>query len=104
MRKILIYLFLVLILSSTASARKTGCEGDCENGIGTWTYTDKTVYVGEWRATLKHGQGTETWPNGYIYEGEFFNSKWQGQGTLTFPDGATYAGAWRDGYMNGLGS
>ena len=100
MRKILIYLFLVLILSSTASARKTGCEGDCENGIGTWTYTDKTVYVGEWRATLKHGQGTETWPNGYIYEGEFLNSKWQGQGTLTFPDGATYVGEWRDGNMN----
>ena len=56
MRKIHIYLFLVLILSSTASARKTGCEGDCENGIGTWTYTDKTVYVGEWRGTLKNGQ------------------------------------------------
>ena len=58
MRKTLVYLFLVFILSTTASARKTGCEGDCENGIGTWTYTDKTVYVGEWRGTLKNGQGT----------------------------------------------
>jgi len=105
MRKLFLYIFLGLILCNTGFARSTGCtEGDCDNGNGTWTYTDLTTYVGEWRNGKKHGQGTVTWPNGYIYVGEFQNSKWHGQGTLTFPDGATYLGEWRDGNMNGQGT
>ena len=68
MKKLFLYIFLGLILCNTGFARTTGCvEGDCEDGFGTWTYTDKTTYVGEWRVGLKHGQGTVTWPNGYIY-------------------------------------
>mgnify|MGYP003325944661 CR=1 FL=1 len=81
---------LSLLIANSVSARKTGCEGDCENGSGTWTYTDQTVYKGEWLNSKKHGKGIETWPNGYIYEGDFFDSKWQGDGTLTFPDGSKY--------------
>ena len=105
MRKLFLYIFLGLILCNTGFARTTGCvEGDCEDGVGTWTYTDKTTYVGEWNVGKKHGQGTVTWPNGYIYKGEFHNDIWHGQGTLTFPDGATYAGEWRDGFMNGQGT
>jgi len=43
-------MFLGLILCNTGFARTTGCvEGDCEDGVGTWTYTDKTTYVGEWK-------------------------------------------------------
>ena len=104
MKKLFLYIFIGLVICSTAFARKTGCEGDCENGNGTWTYTDQTVYVGQWRGSLKHGQGTETWPNGYIYVGEFQNSKWHGQGTLTFPDGANYVGEWLNDNMNGMGT
>jgi len=48
MRKLFLYIFLGLILCNTGFARTTGCtEGDCNNGYGTWTYTDKTTYVGE---------------------------------------------------------
>ena len=105
MRKLFLYIFLGLIFCNTGFARTTGCtDGDCNNGHGTWTYTDKTTYVGEWRNGLKHGQGTLTWPNGYIYVGEFQDSKWHGQGTLTFPDGATYLGEWRNSNMNGQGT
>ena len=92
MNRLIIYIFLSLLICNSANARKTGCEGDCENGIGTWTYTDKTVYEGEWSNSLKHGQGTETWPNGYVYSGTFNGSKWHGQGRLIFPDGSEYDG------------
>ena len=93
MKKLFIYIFLGLILCNTGFARSTGCtDGDCENGVGTWNYTDLTSYTVEWRGSNKHGQGTETWPNGYIYKGTFQNSVWHGQGTLTFPDGAKYVG------------
>ena len=82
MKRLFLFFILTIFICNSAFARKTGCEGDCENGTGTWTYTDKTVYVGEWRGSLKHGEGVETWPNRYIYTGEFVDSKRQGQGTI----------------------
>ena len=103
MKKYIFYTILSFLIATTASARKTGCEGNCENGYGKWVNTDKTTYEGEWVETKKHGQGIETWPNGYVYDGEFQNSEWSGVGTLTFPDGSTYTGAWMNGFMNGEG-
>jgi len=103
MKKYLFYITLSFLIVTSVSARKTGCEGNCENGFGKWTYTDNTTYEGEWVETQKHGQGVETWPNGYIYKGEFKNSAWSGQGILIFPDGATYEGEWANGFMNGEG-
>ena len=101
MKKLFLSILVSLILCNTGFTRSTGCtDGDCNNGYGTWTYTDLTTYVGEWSDGKKHGQGTVTWPNGYIYVGEFHDSKWHGQGTLTFPDGATYVGDWRDGNLS----
>ena len=61
MKKLFLYIFLGLILCNTGFARTTGCtDGDCDNGVGTWTYTDKTTYVGEWRDGFMNGQGTFT--------------------------------------------
>ena len=59
MKTLFLYVSLGLILCNTGFARSTGCtEGDCDNGNGTWTYTDLTTYVGEWRNGKKHGKGT----------------------------------------------
>ena len=86
MRKILIYIILSFIFSNISFAKKSGCtDGDCNNGFGTWTYTDKTTYVGDWVNGSKKGKGIETWPNGYVYEGEFNDSKWHGIGKLNSP-------------------
>ena len=104
MKKYLIYIILSFLITNSVLARKTGCEGNCVDGFGKWTYTDKTTYEGEWVGTKKHGKGIEIWPNGYIYKGEFKNSEWSGQGILTFPNGATYEGEWANGFMNGKGT
>ena len=48
MKKYLFYIILSFLITTSVSARKTGCEGDCENGYGKWTYTDKTTYEGNW--------------------------------------------------------
>jgi len=62
MKKYIFYIILSFLITTSVSARKTGCEGNCENGFGKWTYTDKTTYEGNWVGTQKHGQGTEIWP------------------------------------------
>ena len=85
MKKYLFYIILSFLITTSVSARKTGCEGN-------------------WVGTQKQGQGVETWPNGYIYKGEFKNSVWSGKGILTFPNGATYDGEWVNGFMNGKGT
>ena len=101
---IFIYIILSFVISNTSFAKKSGCtDGDCDNGFGTWTYTDKTTYVGQWENGSKKGKGIETWPNGYIYDGEFSDSKWHGKGTLKFPDGSTYIGEWKNNKMHGKG-
>ena len=98
MKKLFLSILVSLILCNTGFTRSTGCtDGDCNNGYGTWTYTDLTTYVGEWSDGKKHGKGTVTWPNGYIYVGEFRDSKWHGQGTLTSPEGSAKTGIWRNG-------
>ena len=74
MKKYLIYIILSFLITNSVLARKTGCEGNCVDGFGKWTYTDKTTYEGNWVGTKKNGQGLEIWPNGYVYEGEFKNS------------------------------
>ena len=72
MKKIFIYILFSFIISGTSFAKKSGCtDGDCNNGFGTWTYTDKTTYVGQWEYGSKKGKGTETSPNGYVYDGDF---------------------------------
>ena len=49
-------------------------QGDCVNGVGTYTYYGGDNYVGE----FKHG-------------------KYHGQGTLTAADGSVQSGLWKDG-------
>ena len=53
MKKYLIYIILSFLITNSVLARKTGCEGNCEDGFGKWTYTDKTTYEGEWVGTKK---------------------------------------------------
>ena len=88
------------ILCNTGFARTTGCtDGDCDNGVGTWTYTDKTTYVGEWNNGLKHGQGTLTFPDGATYVGEWHDGFMNGQGTFTLADGTVKKGVWKNGEL-----
>jgi len=46
MRKFIFFIILGFLITTSVSARKTGCEGNCVDGFGKWTYTDKTTYEG----------------------------------------------------------
>ena len=76
MKNLFLYIFLSLFIANTSLAKKSGCtDGDCNNGIGTWTYTDKTTYNGEWEAGTYHGKGEYTSPDGKKSKGQFSRGK-----------------------------
>ena len=99
MKKYLIYIILSFLITNSVLARKTGCEGNCVDGFGKWTYTDKTTYEGNWVGTKKNGQGILTFPNGATYEGEWANGFMNGKGTFTWSDGKEKTGTWVNGEL-----
>ena len=77
MKKYIFIIILSFLITTSVSARKTGCEGNCENGFGKWTYTDKTTYEGEWAKGFMNGEGTFTWSDGKEKTGAWVNGKLQ---------------------------
>ena len=79
-------------------------NGNCSNGIGTYTWSSGSKYVGEWKDGKRYGQGTYTWPSGDKYVGEYKNDKRHGQGTFTWPNGDKYVGEYKDNKQHGQGT
>jgi hypothetical protein len=76
-----------------------------QNGQGAYTFPDGTKYVGGFKdGQRKDGQGTMTFPDGSKYVGEFIDSDFNGQGTYTLADGTKYVGDYKDGKRNGQGT
>ena len=67
------------------------------NGHGTYSWTDGTEYVGEFKDGKRHGQGTYTTADGFKYVGEYKDDLPNGQGTETYADGDKYVGELKDG-------
>jgi len=70
MKKLSLYVFLVLMFCNTSFAKCI--KGDCINGFGTWTWDFGTTYVGEFKNGKFHGQGTIKRKSGTTV-GEFRN-------------------------------
>lgn len=83
-------------------------EGDFKNGkrhgLGVLRASDKFSYDGYWISNAMEGRGTATYPNGQTYNGLFVNGKREGRGTLQFVNGAIYEGRFRDDALEGQGT
>ena len=73
MKKLSLYVFLVLMFCNVGFAECI--KGDCNNGYGTFTWTNGAKYVGEFKIGLMHGRGTYIWADGTKYVGEFKDGK-----------------------------
>ena len=73
MKKLFLYVFLALMFSNAGFAECI--EGDCNNGYGTFTWTDGAKYVGEFKEGSMHGRGTYITTDGSTYTGEFKDGK-----------------------------
>ena len=80
MKKILFLVFIIFAIAIplTSFAEEEGCgeegeciEGDCENGRGTYVFTDGSSYNGEWKDGFPEGSGTLKYINGSVDEGEW---------------------------------
>ena len=78
MKKLSLYIFLVLLMISACSEQNqlSECiEGDCNNGYGTYTWNTGDKYVGEYKDGKYHGQGTYTATDGTVIKGIRENGK-----------------------------
>lgn len=102
--KYLILSLFFIISSYQVPAFGQCTKGDCENGQGTYKYSDGAEYQGQWKNSRLDGQGTLTYLDGSNYEGQWKNSQRNGQGTYSYPDGSKYVGQFKDNQRDGQGT
>ncbi len=113
---ILLQLFLIECSAPVTTQKKAdkapgivyGCvEGNCTDGIGTFTWENGSRYAGEFKNGNMHGQGTFFFGGSRIgikYIGEFKNGFIDGIGTWTWPNGDKYVGESKFNNMHGNGT
>jgi len=91
MKKLSLYVFLVLMVCNVAQALPE-CEGSdiskWTNCKGTYIFEGEGKYVGEWKDGKLHGHGIFTFTSGEWtgdkYVGQFENNTFHGKGTYTY--------------------
>lgn len=73
------------------------------HGQGSYTYTNGSVYEGQWVDGRKQGEGKQTQPDGSVYTGEWRDNLQNGKGRMRWANGDVYEGQWSDGHMHGKG-
>ena len=86
MQKLLLTLMIVPIIGFGQ------CEGNCENGLGNYTYDSGDSYYGIWKDGQRHGLGTYYWTNGNYWYGRWKEGNRHGTGKMAYEDGDTYIG------------
>ena len=77
---------------------QTGClQGNCQNGKGTYAYSDGSRYEGYFFRGKPGGQGTFYYPNGDRYVGQMFRGLRHGSGQLYHENGKINKGPWEHG-------
>lgn len=73
---------------------------DKKNGIGTYYFSDNTIYSGNFKDNDFHGFGKCTWSNGSSYEGDWMINKMHGNGVYTSQKGFILKGLFVNGLYN----
>ena len=122
MKKIPLYVFLVLVICHIAPSQSllSECEGNDKNissfslehfkKVRKWTNCQGTAigpkgekYVGEFYKGKFHGHGTFAHA-GRKYVGQYKDHKKHGQGTYKYANGDEYVGEWKKAEYDGQGT
>jgi hypothetical protein len=82
---------------STIPALRNCNQEYCESGLGTFTYSDGSRYVGDFKNGEPEGNCTVHYANGNRYEGYWKNGVPHGEGVLYYSNGSTINARWRNG-------
>lgn len=94
-------LLLVFLGSSTEHLSAQCLTGNCQNGSGTYLYTNGAKYNGQFTAGKPHGKGTMDYNAKSRYNGEWNNGVREGQGKMVYQNGDVYVGPFTRGRVNG---
>ena len=76
-----------------------------QNGTGSFTFEDGSVYNGSFLNGLANGEGEYSDAEGKtIYKGSFSNGAFNGQGVYFSPEGWSYEGSFKNGLFDGDGT
>jgi hypothetical protein len=102
--KSMISICLLFLAPFICFSQNTGCvSGSCENGSGTYVYSNGYRFEGDFVNGKREGRGLLTEPDGGTYDGMWSNDEFNGQGTYVWQDGAKYTGEWKNGIQDGYG-
>ncbi len=77
--------------------KKDECvQGDCNNGFGTFIYSNGDKYIGEWSNSLKNGEGEYIWNDKRKYKGTFISDEFD-NGVYYLSNGNYFSGRWYGG-------
>ncbi len=106
--KYICFISLITMLLCTGIngySQNAGCvSGNCDNGKGTYKFSDGSIYVGNFVKNHMDGFGKLTDARGNVYTGNFKDDKYNGVGMFKRTDGTKYIGEFKDGKRNGLGT
>jgi hypothetical protein len=95
--------FIFLNLFLLASSLQAQClSGNCDNGKGTYKYSDGTLYAGTFKNKKCDGLGKITDASGDVYEGEWKNNLRHGSGVYKWANGDVYEGTYENNVANGI--
>ena len=100
MKKVL-SLFVCILFANYVWSQ--GCQGNCIDGDGIYTFATGAIYDGTWKEGERSGFGRTISSNGEEYNGNYENDNRSGFGIYSFPSGEIYSGEWKDDLKQGLG-
>ncbi len=83
--------------SGSASINRNCNRQICNSGLGTYIYSDYSVYKGEFKNGKPHGQGKMKYKNGDIYEGGWAKHAPHGLGVMESSTGQVLRAEWNYG-------
>jgi len=66
-------------------------------GVGSCTFSNGSVYAGEWRADVQEGRGKVRYPDGSVFVGSFRHGMKEGSGTYGYDDGRVEVARYKRG-------
>jgi hypothetical protein len=77
--------------------------GDCNNGSGTYIFSEKEKAEGSWKNGKLNGKCKYFFKSGATYDGEMIDGKFSGIGKYVYSNGGYYEGSYKAGLHHGPG-